>query len=362
VSEGVMRHLKSDSLLVILSLLHGLVLLAAPSMAVVALGVWWNSNTVSHHFLHVPFFRSRASNTLYSLYLTVLLGIPQSFWRDRHLAHHGGHVMRLRLDTILAAETFAVITLWSLLLSFAPQFFAFVYLPGYVLGLGLCYLHGYYEHARGTTSHYGVLYNMTFFNDGYHVEHHRRPSEHWTGLPGLVRGDAHASRWPAVLRWMEVVNLESLERLVLRFKLLQWFLLKTHERALRKLLPKLVCVRTVTIVGGGMYPRTALLLGSLLPEATLTIVDADSDHLAVARTFLNGSVRFEHRFYNAALCEDADLLVIPLSFHGERQSLYKNPPAQTVLIHDWLWSKRGESAIVSLLLLKRMNLIVRCEP
>ena len=32
------------------------------------------------------------------------------------------------------------------------------------------------------------------------------------------------------------------------------------------------------------------------------------------------------------------------------------------LIHDWLWHKRVRSAIVSILLLKRLNLVTRCEP
>jgi hypothetical protein len=56
-------------------------------------------------------------------------------------------------------------------------------MPGYLAGLGLCLLQGHFEHAGGTTSHYGWLYNRLFFNDGYHVEHHRRPGIHWTQLP-----------------------------------------------------------------------------------------------------------------------------------------------------------------------------------
>jgi hypothetical protein len=30
-----------------------------------------------------------------------------------------------------------------------------------------------------------------------------------------------------------------------------------------------------------------------------------------------------------------------------------------VLVHDWIWSRKGASAIVSIFLLKRMNLIAR---
>ena len=53
----------------------------------IAIGVWWNSNTIAHNFIHRPFFRSRRFNALFSAYLSVLLGIPQVLWRDRHLAH-----------------------------------------------------------------------------------------------------------------------------------------------------------------------------------------------------------------------------------------------------------------------------------
>jgi len=49
--------------------------------------------------------------------------------------------------------------------------------------------------------------------------------------------------------------------------------------------------------------------------------------------------------------------VIPLSFKGRRETIYRNPPAPAILIHDWIWAKRGKSAVVSLLLLKRLNLV-----
>lgn len=153
--------------------------------------------------------------------------------------------------------------------------------------------------------------------------------------------------------------LEALERLVLRSGWLQSFMLTTHEQALRKLLPKLPAVRSVAVVGGGMYPRTALILRKLMPHARIRIIDASSEHLATARTFLNDGVEFEHTLYCAARQSESDLLVIPLSFNGERDAIYQDPPAPAVLVHDWIWSRRGHSAIVTVLLLKRLNLIVR---
>src|SRR5262249_18786876 len=100
--RGILRYSPWDAVLVVLAAVHGVVLLAAPCLAVVALGLWWNSNTISHNFIHRPFFRSRLLNALFALYLSVLLGIPQSIWRDRHLAHHRGARWRLKPSPQLA--------------------------------------------------------------------------------------------------------------------------------------------------------------------------------------------------------------------------------------------------------------------
>ena len=72
---GLLRHSAWDALLVALAFGHGALLLAVPAAPVVALGLWWNSNTVAHYFLHRPFFRPRPLNALFSLYLSVLLGV-----------------------------------------------------------------------------------------------------------------------------------------------------------------------------------------------------------------------------------------------------------------------------------------------
>src|SRR5258708_16916175 len=114
----------------------------------------------------------------------------------------------------------------------APNFLLHAYLPGYGIGLALCWLHGHYEHVRGTVSHYGALYNVLFFNDGYHVEHHAHPGAHWTRLPEFHRQETATSAWPAPLRWMEAFSLEALERLVLRVPFLQRFVLRAHARAI----------------------------------------------------------------------------------------------------------------------------------
>ncbi|HKB36226.1 MAG TPA: fatty acid desaturase, partial [Gemmataceae bacterium] len=119
---ALLRHSAWDALLVALAAGHGALLLAVPAAPVVALGLWWNSNTIAHYFIHRPFFGLRSLNALFSLYLSVLLGVPQRLWRDRHLAHHAGVDYRLRWDRQLGVETAAVLGLWTFLLARHPHF------------------------------------------------------------------------------------------------------------------------------------------------------------------------------------------------------------------------------------------------
>lgn len=345
--------------MIALAAAHAVILVTVPTIPMIALGLWWNSNTISHNFIHRPFFqRRRWANFLFAAYLSVVLGIPQSLWRGRHLAHHAGVPHRVRLSGGLAFETALVLSLWAALVARAPVFFVSVYLPGYIAGLGLCALHGHYEHAWGTISHYGKLYNLLFFNDGYHVEHHADPALHWTRLPECHEPAARSSAWPAPLRWMEMFSLQTLERLVLKSRALQQFVLRTHRHAFRGVLDSVPQVERVAIVGGGLFPRTALILEELLPAAHVTIIDASSGNLDRARTLLgHRNIDFVNAFYTPSDCAAYDLLVIPLSFDGDRSAIYARPPARAVIVHDWIWRKRGSSRIVSIALLKRINLV-----
>lgn len=363
-STGILRHSKSDAMLVALSFVHAALLIVAPSSPLIALGLWWNANTISHNFVHLPFFRSPVLNALYSIYLTALLSIPHSIWRERHLRHHSGRAGAFRWTRVVYVETGVIAALWVGLASLNSHFFVSVYLPGFIVGLGLCHIQGHFEHARGTTSHYGRLYNLIFFNDGYHVEHHLRSSEHWTALPRHSRLDAQHSRWPPVLRWLESLNLESLEYLVLRSTWLQRYVVACHERAFRRLLGELPEIRRVTIVGGGLFPRSALVLRKVLPGASLTIVDASAGNLDIASRFLNGAIDLRHRTYRSQASQadepdDADLVVIPLAFIGDRDRLYREPPAPRLIVHDWIWKPRAQGVTVSWFLLKRLNLVIR---
>lgn len=383
------RHSRSDAALALAALCQGAavaaLLRAAPGVAAalgLGVGLWWASNTLSHNHLHNPLFRARWLNGLFSLYLSVLLGVPQTIWRRRHLWHHGGERPRgssrpLPLGALGALEVAAVAALFLALLCLAPRLFLTVYLPGYALGLLLCQLQGHFEHARDGgrdlrgVSYYGALYNLLWFNDGYHAEHHRYPGEHWSRLP--ARREAVAPRAPApsaqppLLRWLDGglqgVALGWLERLALRPGWVQRFVLRSHERALAALLPRLPRPpRRVLIVGGGLFPRTARALRRLLPEAELTLLDRDPAHLALARRQLGEEAAERLRFRCASFTGpgdegDADLVVVPLAFVGDRAALYREggPPR---LVHDWLWRARGRAGVVvSPFLLKRLNLV-----
>ena len=58
------------------------------------------------------------------------------------------------------------------------------------LGNCLSSLNGYFEHLGGNpdlpiawgVSSYSTLYNLIWFNNGYHAEHHFRPRMHWTKM------------------------------------------------------------------------------------------------------------------------------------------------------------------------------------
>jgi Fatty acid desaturase len=323
--------------------------------------MWWTANTSAHNFVHRPFFPWPAANAGFSILLSVVMGVPQTLWRERHLAHHAGRRLRFRPSRRLFVELAVLVAGWMAMGLTDPVFLLAVYGPGWALGLGLCTLQGHFEHARGATSHYGRLYNVVCFNDGYHVEHHAHPGVHWARLPGTVAVDTQSSRWPPLLRWLDLLTLDALERLVLRSPVLQRRVLACHRRAFVRLLRRLSRVDSVAIVGGGLFPRTALILRQLLPSARIVIIDANPEHLSEARAQLDDGVTYQCRRYPGAgdaLAPAYDLLVIPLAFDGDREKVYERGRARAIAVHDWIWRPRGCSCIVSIALLKRLNLVM----
>jgi len=175
---------------------------------------------------------------------------------------------------------------------------------------------------------------------------------------GLVTFSPHRGAVVSTLSLDDV--LEMLERTVLRSPRLQRFVIATHERAMFALLADVPRPAQVMIVGGGLFPRTALILRRLLPEARLTVVEAKAGHIAIARRLLGETVVFHHAVYDPHRPPaEADLVVVPLAFDGDREAFYTLRPAPLLLVHDWLWHRRGRGVAISWLLLKRLNLITR---
>ena len=178
-----------------------------------AVAMLWNAQAVSHNHLHNAFFKVRWQNRLFELYLSVLNGFSHSAWKKRHFWHHAGEAPRTwrELSSYLnITEIALILAAWLALVLWIPAFFLQAYLPGFALGLFLCYLQGRYEHVgeqspMGGVSCYNRLYNLLFFNDGYHAEHHLHAQLHWTKLPSRRIADRQCkqSSWPPVLRWME---------------------------------------------------------------------------------------------------------------------------------------------------------------
>lgn len=371
------------------------------SIVGLAVGLVWMSNTVSHVHLHTPVFVSALANRAFSLFLTVTLGIPQTAWKRRHLLHHGlpgpegagvGRAERIELAVLLGA--------WLAAAILVPAAFFGAVLPVWLVGLSLCALQGHYEHVDGSAAgvdHHGPLYNRLWFNDGHHRHHHRDPSAHWTTLATIIEpmtappADGQVSPWPPLLRWLDgpwrslawirslvPPTLDRLERAALGSGAARRLLLATHAPALAALLQEMgePAPRCICIVGGGLFPRTAILLGRLLPEADLVIVDSDPAHLRAAakeldceqaRAVRHGITRLGLTTLVLGHCAGDtatngggpfDLVVVPLALRGDRAGFYVPRPGCHVLVHDWIWSRRGDaSRVVSPLLLKRVNLV-----
>lgn len=89
-----------------------------------------------------------------------------------------------RAAHVLSLAVFAAISWQWTLLSYLPAFFT---------ALAMVNVQNYYRHfganpserAADSVSHYGRLYNLLTFNDGYHQEHHLSPSTHWSKLPAV---------------------------------------------------------------------------------------------------------------------------------------------------------------------------------
>ena len=71
-------------------------------------------------------------NRAFSGVLSLLLGFPQTIWRQKHLAHHAGRAKRIEWSAAVVAETLLVVGALTTLGVIAPRFLAFAYAPGWL--------------------------------------------------------------------------------------------------------------------------------------------------------------------------------------------------------------------------------------
>lgn len=201
-----------------------------------------NFQCTAHNFLHNPFFVSKRLNQAFSVVNTLVLGIPQSLYRLHHLHHHKYNndekgpqtgttkdrtstyrygrrtgeeepilsyallgIFRTRFGDLIQEDkkkhtSWLIDVETSALGAFVILFcvlnwkgFVCFYLPVWYLGHAAALAENYLEHHGAipgnrftdSVSCYNPLYNLIWFNNGYHQEHHYRPQVHWTKLPEL---------------------------------------------------------------------------------------------------------------------------------------------------------------------------------
>jgi fatty acid desaturase len=213
-----------------------------PSFFVVAFAYCWNLQCISHNFIHNPYFTSTWLNRAYSVLETFAIGMPHILYHHYHLNHHFGDndakgpdgstrdwsstfrygkgdqpeafwryclysFFRVEVGPVMrvaarhgrahlwqtVVECAVLGAFWVFLAVVNWRYLLFFYLPSYYLGWVLSYAEGYLEHFgaqpgnpfANSVSSYNRLYNLLWFNNGYHQEHHWDPKRHWTQMAAL---------------------------------------------------------------------------------------------------------------------------------------------------------------------------------
>ena len=188
-----------------------------------------NYQCVAHNFIHNPFFKHTLINQIFSILNTLCIGIPQSIYKIHHLEHHrhnnnpakdvsstfkygkNGKEENIFLYSTLGVLRTDMVALCkvarkqSLLINFEIislsifiailcllnwQLFIGYILTSYLFGQFFALWENYCEHnhanfndrKRDSVSCYNSIYNLVWFNNGFHQEHHYSPTIHWTKI------------------------------------------------------------------------------------------------------------------------------------------------------------------------------------
>ncbi len=198
-----------------------------------------NYFTIGHNFVHNPFFTSKTGNSLFSCFNSILIGAPVTLHRYYHFNHHRydnapidsktgergdigstyrfgqttgseepllryallsyfrndvPYLVRLALKKRhhgqMMADALSIALFLSIMGWLNLPGLLFVYFPLWFVGNVATQAQNYLEHHggiagdrhRNAVSCYSRWYNLIWFNNGYHQEHHLRPQVHWTRL------------------------------------------------------------------------------------------------------------------------------------------------------------------------------------
>jgi fatty acid desaturase len=212
------------------------------TFAAVAYSYLWNLQCISHNFIHNPYFTNVWLNRAFSVLETFAIGVPHILYHHYHMNHHFGDndkkgpdgktkdwssiyrygkndqpegfwsyciigFFRAEVGPVvrkvllhgpeqtaqLIVESSVLALFWIGMAILDWRYFLCFYLPSYYLGWAMSYAEGYLEHYgcqpgnhfANSVSSYNRLYNLLWFNNGYHQEHHWDPKRHWTKMKGL---------------------------------------------------------------------------------------------------------------------------------------------------------------------------------
>jgi len=194
-----------------------------------------------------------------------------------------------------------------------------------------------------------------------------------------------------LLRHLYCHALNVLEYTTMNIPFIRDWVLAVHHSAFQRLLRGCRYNR-ILVVGGGIYPRTAIIMKSLYPHAQITIQDKSRESLKIAEAYLQRThqelnISYLHKEYILSLpattqysteystvpattcgtnittvtttltTASQDLVICPLAF----QSISTSRPIHvmyTRVRHCWIWEHTDskKTTLVSYLLLKKLVL------
>lgn len=162
--------------------------------------------------------------------------------------------------------------------------------------------------------------------------------------------------------------LDILEYITIKIPFLRNWVLNVHERAICNLLSLDVQEPPIrfVVVGGGIFPRTAIIIRRLFPDAQIVIQDMNLKSLRFAENYLRNmhiteDVIYSHTIYDGINYDAASesiygtVVILPLAFRGEiGQTAFKT------LKHCWIWDTDycEKQCLVSYFLLKKIKVLV----